>query len=361
MAGTIFLPYPAIARSIRPKKGFIGLRASPYFQLLDDKGTIQCLLCPRKCLIIPDDRGFCEVRENRGGRLYSLVYGNPCAVHIDPIEKKPFYHVLPGTRSFSIATAGCNFDCKFCQNWEISQVRPEETYNYELSPEDILFFAKKMNCRSIASTYVEPTIFFEYMLDIAKLCKKEQGILKVYHSNGYINPRPLNDLIPYLDAACIDLKSISEDFYGDICEGELYPVLDTLKLLSKHKVHIEIVNLVIPTKNDSKDDITNLCKWIYDNLGPFVPLHFSRFFPRYKLKNLPPTPISTLKMAYKTAKEIGIKYVYLGNIPADPTSNTYCHNCNQLLIERKGYFISRNLLIKGKCPKCGTKIPGIWT
>ncbi len=352
----IGLPQRAHAWTV--KWGFIGLKLSPYYIPLKD-GDIRCVLCPKECVVSPGERGYCEVRENRDGKYYSLVYGNPCAVHVDPIEKKPLFHVLPGTGSFSIATAGCNFDCKFCQNWEISQSRPEDTPNGELPPEEVVREARGYGCQSIASTYVEPTIFYEYMYDIGRLVKGT-GILNICHSNGYINPEPLKNLCKYLDAACIDLKSFSETFYHEICEGTLAPVLNTLKTLRKEGVHTEIVNLMIPTKNDDMQMIEAMCLWINKELGPDTPIHFTRFRPLYKLKNLPPTPVSTLEKARKMAKSVGLEYVYIGNVPGHEAENTYCPHCKELLIKRIGYRISELNMKGGKCRSCGKEIPGIW-
>jgi len=300
---------PAWSGSINLKPGLIKTKRSPYFKKLNDK-SIMCTLCPKQCVVAEGHRGYCEVRENRGGVYYSLVYGNPCAVHIDPIEKKPFFHVLPGSGVFSLATAGCNFDCKFCQNWEISQAKPEETFNYDLPPSQVVALTKEYNCSAIASTYVEPTIFYEYMYDIGRLTAKE-NILNTCHSNGYINPEPLKALCKYLDAACIDLKAFSEKFYREETEGNLAPVLETLKILKEQDVHIEIVNLVIPTKNDHMKMIKEMVEWIKETLGPHIPLHFTRFYPRYKLKNLPPTPVQTLERARDLALKAGLNLMAL--------------------------------------------------
>jgi len=305
------------------------------------------------------DRGYCEVRENIDGQYFSLVYGNPCAVHIDPIEKKPFFHVLPGTQSFSLATAGCNFDCKFCQNWEISQAKPEETFNYEMTPEAVVENALGYGCQSIASTYVEPTIFIEYMLDIGRLAKPKP-LFKVMHSNGFINPGPLEDLCVVLDAACIDLKGFTESYYRDMTEGMLAPVLETLKKLKAHGIHTEIVNLVVPGKNDDMKQVRAMCRWIFETLGPEVPLHFSRFYPRYKLKGIAPTPVTTLDKARKTAREEGLFYVYIGNVADHPAEHTYCPNCRKIVIQRIGYRVALNALEGGKCRFCGRPIAGIW-
>ena len=349
---------PAENSSLEGQWGLVEARPSPYFKALSGK-EVQCLLCPRGCAVSPGGRGYCEVRENRGGKLYTLVYGNPCAVHRDPIEKKPFFHVLPGTRSFSIATTGCNFDCKFCQNWEISQEVPEKTYNFRLPPAMVVRLAREHQCASVASTYVEPTIFFEYMYDTAVLAKKH-GVLSVYHSNGYINPGPLTNLCGYLAAACIDLKGFTDDFYQGMTEGTLQPVLSTIKTLRSRKVHVELVNLMIPTKNDDMAVVRRMCLWIKNELGPDVPLHFSRFVPQYKLRNLPPTPIETLEQARGVALSVGLAYVYIGNVPGHAGENTLCPNCKKILIARRGYSILANHVVKGKCTYCGKRIPGIW-
>lgn len=350
--------YPSEQTRLERAWGLVETKLSPYFQSLGEQ-EVRCLLCPRECVISSGERGYCEVRENKGGKLYSLVYGNPCAVHIDPIEKKPFFHVLPGTPSFSIATAGCNFDCKFCQNWEISQEVPEKTLNFRLPPSQVVAMAEANRCLSIASTYVEPTIFFEYMYDIS-VAAKEKGILSVSHSNGYINPQPLTDLSRYLGAACIDLKGFTEGFYQEMTEGTLQPVLRTIKTLRAKGTHVELVNLMIPTKNDDMQVVKQMCLWIKNELGPDVPIHFSRFYPLYKLRNLPPTPVKTLEGARETALACGLEYVYIGNVPGHAGENTYCPRCKKVLIARRGYYILANQVIKGRCRYCGKEIPGIW-
>jgi pyruvate formate lyase activating enzyme len=304
-------------------------------------------------------RGICRVRENRDGKYYSLVYGNPCAVHLDPIEKKPLFHVLPGTASFSLATAGCNFQCKFCQNWEISQAFPEDVYSYEVPPDLMVKRAKEIGARSIAYTYVEPTIFYEYMFDIGQLTKKE-GLLNVTHSNGFMNPGPLKNLCKVLDAANIDLKGFTENFYRELCAGEIDPVLETLKTLKKEKIHLEITNLIIPTKNDDLSVLKEMCTWIKRELGADTPIHFSRFYPLYKLKNLPPTPVSTLEKAREAASSVGLEYVYIGNIPGHAGEHTFCPKCKKMIIQRTGYMVGEINLKNGKCRYCGKPIPGIW-
>lgn len=342
-----------------PRKGLIGTKLSPYFTPLAGE-EIRCELCPRRCRVPKGQRGFCRVRENRDGKYYSLVYGNPCAVHLDPIEKKPFFHVLPTTASFSLATAGCNFQCKFCQNWEISQASPEDLHNDDVPPELVIKKAKEMGARSVAYTYVEPTVFYEYMVDIGLLAKKA-GLLNVCHSNGFINPDPLRNLCKVVNAANVDLKGFSDDFYRDICSGELQPVLETLKIYRQFKVHLEITNLMIPTKNDDMPVLKEMCLWIRKELGAETPIHFSRFYPLYKLKSLPPTPVSTLEKARSVALSAGLEYVYIGNVPGHEGENTFCPKCKKMVIKRAGYMIGEVNLKEGKCKYCGKPIPGIWT
>ncbi len=320
---------------------------------------VQCTLCPNNCVIAEGERSPCLVRENYQGKLFTLAFGNPCAVHVDPVEKKPLFHVLPGEKAFSLATAGCNFHCKNCQNWQISQFPPEETQNLDYPPPKIVEGAKAMHCPIIAYTYSEPVIFYEYMLKTAEMAFEEK-IINMMHSNGFINPQPLLSLIPYLQAANIDLKGMSPQFYDEICDGELTPVLKTLELLKENGVMVEITNLVIPSYNDSSTEIEKLVKWVHRNLGPDTPLHFSRFYPTYRLTNLYPTPIETLEKAREIALENGIFFAYIGNVPGHPGENTYCPDCQQVLIKRRGYTIEENNLKDGRCPDCQFQIPGIW-
>ncbi|MGD9044936.1 MAG: AmmeMemoRadiSam system radical SAM enzyme [Desulfobacterales bacterium] len=360
-ATSALLPFSISSPSVEAaaiEKGFMGRKLSPYFEPMEDQ-VIRCELCPHGCEVGPGERGLCEVRENVDGQYYSLVYANPCAVHIDPIEKKPLYHVLPASRAFSIATAGCNFDCKFCQNWEISQARPDDTFNYKLPPDEVIASALQYKSQVIASTYVEPVIFIEYMLEIGRLAKSEP-LLKVMHSNGFINARPLEDLCDVLDAACIDLKGFTEEFYHTLTEGSLEPVLDTLKVLKARGVHTEIVNLIVPGKNDDLQQIRAMCQWIYKELGADIPLHFIRFYPRYKLKSIPPTPISALEKAREIAIDEGLHFAYVGNVPEHPGGHTYCPNCKKMLIRRIGYRVKVLGLNDGKCENCGRAIYGIW-
>ena len=329
-----------------------------YYEKLPHR-KIKCVLCPRECVIDDLERGYCGVRENRGGTYYTLVHSRPCSAHIDPIEKKPLFHFLPASQAFSIATVGCNVECKFCQNWQISQVRPEQIDNYEMPPETVAQYSFQKKCKSIAYTYTEPVIFTEYMYDCA-VAGHELGVKSVMISNGYIKEEPMRDLCRVLDAVKIDLKAFTEKFYRDLVAGELKPVLDTLVLLREMNVWTEIVYLVIPTHNDDSKELKQMCKWIVKELGPDVPLHFTRFYPQYRMKNLPPTSVSTLEMARDIALEAGVNFCYVGNVPRHAGENTYCPNCNEVIIKRMGYHIIEKNLSGSKCKKCGHKIPGIW-
>jgi pyruvate formate lyase activating enzyme len=340
------------------ERGLVEPVVASYWEPLPDK-WVRCMLCPRTCVVPPGGRGYCEVRENRGGTYYTLVYGNPCAVHVDPIEKKPFFHFLPATTAFSVATAGCNLDCKFCQNWQISQARPEELYNYPLSPEELVEAAIRSGSRSIAYTYSEPTIFYEYMLATAKLAH-ERGLRNVCHSNGFINEEPLRELCQYLDAADIDLKGFTDEYYRDMTAGSLAPVLRTLEVLREEGVHLEITTLLVPGENDDPAELSAMCLWIRENLGPDTPLHFSRFHPQHRLQNLPPTPVESLEEARRIALESGLKYVYIGNVPGHEANSTYCPECGAIVIHRIGYSVDPCGLADGACSRCGTPIEGVW-
>ena len=327
-----------------------------YKKLADLK--IECGICPKNCRIADLERGYCGNKENRGGTYYTLVHSRPCAVHTDPIEKKPFFHCLPSSFSFSIATAGCNFECRFCQNWNMAQYRPEQVDSVFMPPETVAKLAKEQDCKTIAYTYSEPVVFYEYMYDCA-VAGKKLGVGSVMISNGFINEEPLRRLCTYLTAVKVDLKSFNDKFYKDYCSGELEPVLKTLQVLKNIGIWYEIVVLIIPALNDSPAEIREMTAWIYKNLGPDVPVHFSRFHPMYKIKNLPPTPISTLEMCHKTATSAGIRYVYIGNVPGHAAESTYCSRCKKLLIQRMGYAILQNDLKNGTC-SCGNRIPGVW-
>ena len=335
------------------------VRDARYFTPLET-GKIQCGLCPKRCIVAPKQRGYCGVRENQNGDYKTLVYGRLTAINNDPIEKKPLFHFLPGSTALSVSTSGCNVKCKFCQNWNLSQSKPEDLDFSYLSPEQLVAMAKRYSIPTIAYTYNEPTIFTEYIIDTA-IVGKEQGIRNVNISNGYINKEPLRDLCKVLDAVKIDFKAFSEEFYRDIVAGSLNPVLDTMVEIKSQGVWLEMVNLVIPTLNDNRSELEQMCKWITANLGTDVPIHFTRFHPQYLLKNLPPTPIKTLDTAYQIAKDSGINYVYVGNVPGHIHENTVCPSCNKDLIVRNGYHIVKNSLKNGKCPDCATTIPGVWS
>ena len=336
----------------------LNMREAKYYKKIDEE-TVQCMLCPRGCTLTQGQRSFCRVREMQDGKLQTLVYGRPCSLAVDPIEKKPFFHFLPGSSVFSLATAGCNFRCKYCQNWQISQSLPEEVNSYSVSPGDIISQARENNCPSIAYTYTDPVIFYEYMLDIAKEAKAN-GIRNTCHTNGCFRHEPANEIAGYLSAANIDLKSFNQDFYTDVCAGFLQPVLDTLKIFKEHKVWIEITNLLVPTLNDDLGEIQEMCIWIRDNLGRDVPLHFSRFWPQYKLTGLPATPIETLEEAWKLAKDSGLNYAYIGNVPGHPAEHTYCPSCAKPVIKRSGYVVLENNVVNGRCEFCGAGIAGVW-
>ncbi|MFH1860550.1 MAG: AmmeMemoRadiSam system radical SAM enzyme [bacterium] len=349
------------AKGAASQKGYISPRKA-LFYMPDEASSLSlvCLLCPWKCSLSSGESGRCKVRENKNGELITLAYDNPCAVHIDPIEKNPLFHFLPGIKCLSVATAGCTFKCKYCQNWQISQSSPEETTNLQFTPKKIVSSAIKNKCQAMGYTYTEPTVFFEYMLDIAIEAKKN-GLKNVYHSNGFINPEPLKKLCLYIDAANIDLKGFTEKYYHEMSAGRLAPVLESLKILKKEGVHVEITNTVVPTYNDIVADVERMCKWIRDELGDDVPLHFARFYPYHKLKNLSPTPTAIMEAMRNTATKIGMKYVYIGNIPGHSGEHTYCANCNKLLIRRFGFKILEYFIKDGECIYCGQKIPGKWT
>lgn len=330
-----------------------------YYKKLPDR-EIECELCPRFCRLGDKERGYCGVRENMDGTYYTLVYGKACAIHIDPIEKKPLFHFLPRSQALSIATAGCNVNCKFCQNWEISQVRPEQVRHYDLPPLQVTALAQKNRCPVIAYTYTEPVVFFEYMFD-SSVESRKKGIKNVVISGGHINPEPLRDLIQVVDAIKIDLKAFSQPFYTDYVRGELEPVLEAIKIIHQSQIWLEIVYLVIPSLNDSSEEIQKMCRWLKREVGPDVPLHFSRFHPMYLVKNLPPTPISTLERARHIALKEGLHYAYIGNVPGHEAENTYCPQCHKMIVQRTGYQINKVKIQKGRCQFCHHPIPGIWT
>lgn len=321
--------------------------------------SVHCLKCPNGCVIPPGGTGLCRNRVNVRGKLYSIAYGNPCAVHVDPIEKKPLMHFLPGTRAFSIAAAGCNLACLNCQNWQISQVSPKETDNEDLMPRAVVDECLRTRSASIAYTYSEPTTFYEYAYDTAEMARKE-GIRNVWKSNGYIEETPLRKLCRVIDAANIDLKSYDQSIYARLSAGQLAPVLRTLKVFHEMHVWLEITNLVIPGWTDDLDMIRRMCAWLCSNGLDEAPLHFSRFVPLYKLNQLAPTPVKRLEEARDAALKEGMKYVYIGNVPGHEGEHTYCHRCKKMIVERRGYSISQNNLRNGRCGYCAAAIPGVW-
>ncbi|MFH1351570.1 MAG: AmmeMemoRadiSam system radical SAM enzyme [Pseudomonadota bacterium] len=329
------------------------------FHYASDGKTVQCQVCPNRCILSPGDRSICRSRVNIGGKLYSLAYGNPCSVHVDPIEKKPLNHFYPATSIFSIATTGCNFRCLNCQNWEISQKKPEEVRHGELFPKEVVQETKKRGVPSIAYTYSEAITFYEYMYDTARLAR-EAGLKNVLVSNGYINKEPLLRLAKYIDGANINLKSFDNHIYECLNGGALQPVLDTFKTLHEEGVWFEMTTLVVPTYVDDPEMIKRMCGWILKELGPDYPLHFLRFFPQYKLTRLPPTPVTMMEQFRELALKEGIRYVYLGNVPGHEECHTICHHCGKILIERRGYLLGQFNLKGGQCKFCNTKIPGRW-
>lgn len=332
-------------------------KLSEYY--IDTPRGAKCLICPNECVLKEGETGDCRSRVNYQGKIYSIGYGNPCSLHVDPIEKKPLNHFFPESKAFSLAVAGCNLACLNCQNWQISQVSPKDTRNYDLMPREVYKQAQHYNCLSIAYTYSEPIAFYEYFYDSAKIAH-EHGVKNVMVSAGYINEKPLREVAKYVDAANIDLKSFDDDIYARLNAGSLQPVLDTLKILKDEGVWLEITNLIVPEWTDDLDMIKRMCDWLYKNGFEDYPLHFSRFTPLYKLTNLPLTPTSTLIKAREIALQAGLKYVYIGNVPGSNAQNTYCPNCKKVVVERKGYRILQNNIISGKCKKCGTPIAGVW-
>jgi len=321
--------------------------------------TVQCELCPKMCLIEPGQSGECRVRINIDGVLRTVVYGFPCSLNIDPIEKKPLFHFLPGTGILSIATVGCNLHCLNCQNWEISQANPEDSQAVFCPPERLVSLCRESRCLSLAYTYTDPIIYYEYTYDTAKLAR-QANIRNVLVTAGYINEEPWRKLLEYVDAANIDLKGISDDFYVRICSATLKPVQDALLVAKASGILVEVTNLIIPTLNDKDKQIRELARWVKANLGGETPLHFSGFTPKYKMQHLPPTPLKTLEVAREIAISEGLDYVYIGNVRSKEGENTYCPGCKSLLIERKGYFILQNRLKEGRCPDCNKEIYGVW-
>ncbi len=321
---------------------------------------VRCRLCSFRCLIGTGKLGHCTVRKNIGGKLYSLNYHKVCATNVDPIEKKPMYHFQPGSRSFSIATVGCNFRCEFCQNWQISQAALEtgRIDGEAVAPEQIVDAAVRSGCKSIAYTYTEPTIFMELCHDCARLAK-ERGLANVFVSNGYMTREAIDFAVAWLDGINVDLKAFSEDYYQNLCGARLAPVLDSIAYIARQtKIWIEITTLLLPGQNDSEEELKKLADWLVKEAGPDVPWHISRFYPQYKYTDSEPTPLESLQRAEEIGKAAGLHYVYLGNVPGTDGENTYCYKCHTKLIGRIGYRITTNQIKNSKCPNCGTEIAG---
>jgi pyruvate formate lyase activating enzyme len=329
------------------------------YEKIEDN-QVRCYLCAHHCRIKPDKRGICGVRENRSGILYSLVYGKLIAENVDPVEKKPLFHVYPGSKSFSIATVGCNFRCIFCQNHEISQI-PRESgriMGRDVSPVVVVERALDTGSRTISYTYTEPTIYFEFAYEIAMIAS-DKGLKNVFVTNGFMTEEALDTISPYLHAANVDLKSFSDDFYKKRCGARLQPVLDSLKKMKSLGIWVEITTLLIPTLNDGDNELRQIAEFIY-SLGAETPWHVSRFHPQYELTDIPPTPIATIHRAVEIGKESGLKYIYSGNIPGDEGEDTRCSNCGEHLIDRYGFYIERLNLKGTNCPRCNTPLNGIF-
>lgn len=331
------------------------------YETLEDQ-KVRCALCSHRCVIAAGKRGICNVRENRGGLLHTLVYGRLIAQHIDPIEKKPLYHFLPGSLSYSIATVGCNFRCRFCQNADIAQLPTDHggaILGETVSPEAVVAAAHRAGCRSISYTYTEPTVFFEFGLATAKLAHAHD-IRNVFVTNGYMTPEALDLIGPVLDAANVDLKAFTRKYYKDLCGAKLEHVQQTLRAMTSMGVFVEVTTLIVPGLNDDPDELKALAAFLVNDLGPDTPWHISRFHPTYRLTDRPPTPVKTLRQAREIGLAAGLKYVYTGNVPGDTGENTFCPACGEVLIERWGFQVQKLRLKEGRCVKCGETLKGVW-
>lgn len=325
-----------------------------------DEGSVECYLCNHHCRIADGGFGICGMRENRRGRLYTHAYNELVAAHVDPIEKKPLYHFLPGSSTFSVATMGCNFSCSFCQNWQISQISKREgeaDRGYRMRPEEVVEAALEQRCQSISYTYTEPTIFFEYAFDVARLAR-HAGLANVFVTNGFMTTEALEVIAPYLDAANVDLKSFREDFYRKVCRGRLQPVLESIRFMKKLGIWIEITTLILPGTNDGEEELAGMAHFIAE-IDPDIPWHVSRFHPDYRMMDVAATPIEILKKAYSIGKKSGARYVYIGNVVGEP-AETLCPGCRNPVIRRQGFWLERNDLRDTQCPRCGTRIAGIF-
>lgn len=334
------------------------LKEASFYRQLADKNA-RCEICPRRCIIKDGERGFCRNKENRNGKLYTLVYGKPCTVNLTGPENAPLYHFRPGHKRLALSCVSCNLRCIYCQNWHISQANIEEIEHYNLLPEEVIRHALRKGAESVSFTYTEPTVSYEYVYDTLKL-GREKNLLTSIVSNGFINPDPLKEILRVLDAVKIDLKGFSIEFYRDVSSGWLEPVLTSLKLIKEKGVHLEIVNLIVTNLNDDPEMIKNMCRWIVNNLGVEVPIHFTRFFPDYRLTHLPPTSVSILDMARSIAIDTGLNYVYIGNVQGHRANNTFCARCGKLIVHRNHFSVLENNVANGKCMYCGNRIPGIW-
>lgn len=340
------------------QRGFVNPRPASW-SVQKEEGKVHCQLCPWDCTLKKGERGPCMVRENREGVLYTYAFGNPALIQEDPVERKPFFHVLPGTRALSISTAGCNLHCKFCEVWDMALVAPEQVHAYDIPPEKVIELGVQSNVPSISYAFGEPVIFYEYMQEIAQQAKKA-GLLNLIHTSGFIQPEPLTQLLPLMDGANVDLKGFQEQFYQEVVGGDLEVVLNTLKMMKEAGIHLEITHLIIPTLNDDREEMKAMCTWIVEELGPHVPLHFARFYPLYRLSALPRTPVSTLDEAREIAQEVGLNYVYVARVTGHEGENTFCPDCGEIIIRRVGFVIEQIQLEKGHCRYCGLEIPGRW-
>jgi len=346
------------AQAVSPATGFVRPRPGQWFASAAGN-KVHCSLCPWHCVLEPGERARCRVRVNRDGTGHTLAHGNPVLVQEDPVERLPFFHVLPGSRTLSISTAGCNLHCQFCEVWDMALVHPEEVHAYDMPPRAVIEHAQAAQLTSVSYAFGEPVVFYEYMLEIAELAR-EAGLLNLLQTAAYIEPGPLGRLATLIDAANVDLKGFDPAFYREVCGGELAPVLRSLVALREAGVQLEITHLLIPTLNDDPATIRRMCRWIREALGAGVPLHFARFYPLYKLANLPQTPVSTLDRAREIAMEAGLEYVYVAKVTGHEGENTFCPACGEAVIRRIGFIIDELHLDAGRCGHCGEAIPGRW-
>ncbi|TVS14214.1 MAG: AmmeMemoRadiSam system radical SAM enzyme [Wenzhouxiangella sp.] len=339
-------------------RGLVRPRPAAWFQALDGE-RLRCDLCPWQCQLAPGETGRCRVRRNHGGKGQTLAYANPVIVQEEPIERLPFFHVHPGSRTLALSTAGCNLGCKFCEVWDMALVAPHEVHAYDMPPDAVIAQAREAGLGSISYAFGEPVVFYEYMIAIAEQARAA-GLLNLMHTGGFIRPEPLAALTGLLDAVNVDLKAFDQTFYRDLVGGRLQPILDTLLQLRASDVHLEITTIVIPGLNDNMEDIARMCEWIRSELGTDTPLHLARFYPLYQLTNLPQTPVSTLDQARRVALDCGLEYVYVGRVTGHEGENTVCPKCSHPLISRLGFFVDEVDLDDGRCPGCGHAIGGLW-